>query len=49
MAMFWQTKTFKTSEAMREWLAKREGRIQWNEIFVNNAYGVEWRDLRIIG
>ena len=45
----WRTKTFKTSEAMTRWLAKRDGHIQWQEIFVNNAYGVKWRPLRIIG
>jgi hypothetical protein len=45
----WTTKTFKTREAMTRWLAKREGRIQWQEIFVNNAYGLEWRPLRWVG
>ena len=34
---------------MREWLARRAGAIQYTEIFVNNAYGVEWRPLRRIG
>jgi hypothetical protein len=44
----WQTKTFKTKEEMQAWLEKREGRIQYQEIFVNNAYGVQWRPLRIV-
>lgn len=42
----WQTKTFKTRAKMEAWLAKMEGRIQFEEIFVNNAYGVVWRKLR---
>lgn len=45
----WRTKTFKTQEAMQAWLDKREGRIQYNEIFINNGYGVECRKLRKIG
>ena len=44
----WHTKTFKTKEKMKQWLAKREGKIQWEEVFVNNAYGVLYRRLRII-
>jgi hypothetical protein len=44
----WQTKTFKTREAMEKWLKKREGRIQYTQIFINNGYGVEWRPLKII-
>lgn len=35
----WETKTFKTREAMVAWLKKREGRIQYEEIAVNNGYG----------
>ena len=45
----WRTKTFRTREAMQNWLAMMEGRIQWSEIFVENAYGVEYRMLRRIG
>jgi hypothetical protein len=44
----WETKTFKTREAMQAWLAKREHRIQWEEIFVNNAFGLTYRALRVI-
>lgn len=42
----WQTKTFKTSAAMKKWLDKRAGKIQYDPIFVENGYGVEWRKLR---
>jgi len=44
----WQVKTFKTRDAMLSWL-ERHPSIQWHEVFVNNAYGVEWRPLRRIG
>jgi hypothetical protein len=43
---FWKTKTFKSIEAMNNWLSKNDGFIQWNEIYLNNAYGVEYRQLR---
>jgi hypothetical protein len=44
----WRTKTFKTREKMADWLSRMNGRIQYEEIFVNNAFGVEWRMLRIV-
>lgn len=31
------------------WLERNEGLIQWEQIFVNNAYGVTYRKLRVIG
>lgn len=43
---FWKTRSFKTIESMNNWLAKNDGLIQWNEIYLNNAYGVEYRKLR---
>jgi len=42
----WKTKIFKTKSTMEKFLCKHEGKIQWVEIFVNNAYGIEWRKLR---
>lgn len=44
----WDTKIFKTREAMQSWIEKNDHKMQWNEIFVNNAYGVEYRKLRVI-
>jgi hypothetical protein len=44
----WQVKTFKTREAMKAWLDRNSHKIQWVEVFVNNAYGVEYRKLRRI-
>lgn len=41
----WKTKTFRTRIEMDRWLFKRDGRIQWHEIFINNGYGVEYRKL----
>jgi len=43
---FWKTRTFKTIEAMNAWLSKNDRLIEWNEIYLNNAYGVEYRQLR---
>lgn len=45
----WEVKTFKTKEAMKTFIAKNEHKIQWHEVFVNNAYAVEFRQLRVIG
>ena len=53
----WKTKTWKfTAETigearakMRVWLERRRGRIEWEEIFVDNAYAVQYRELRWIG
>jgi hypothetical protein len=42
----WKTRIFKTKEAMNQFLLRNEGRIQWHEVFINNAYGVEYRKLR---
>jgi hypothetical protein len=44
----WNTKIFKSKDTMQQWLARNDSKIQWVEIFVNNAYGVEYRKLRII-
>lgn len=44
----WNTKIFKNKEAMTEWLVRNDSKIQWVEIFVNNAYGVEYRKRHVI-
>lgn len=46
MNYFWKVKTFKTIEARDAWLLKHDGLIQFDEIFINNAYGIEYRYLR---
>ena len=45
----WKTKRFTTFTEMAAWIGKREQRIQYTQLFVNNAYAVEWRPLRRIG
>jgi hypothetical protein len=40
----WKTKKFKTQEAMQAFIKK--GGIQWQEVFINNAYAIEYRKLR---
>ncbi len=44
----WKIRTFKTRKAMLKWLASHEHSIQWREVFVNNAYGLEYRPIRFI-
>ena len=44
----WNTKVFKTKQAMTAWLSRNDSKVQWVEIFVNNAYGVEYRKLRVV-
>lgn len=41
----WITRTFKTKENMQKFLDKNKNKIQWHEIFINNAYGIEYRKL----
>ena len=44
----WIVKVFKTRAAMTRWVERNGHRYQWHEIFINNAWGVEARKLRII-
>lgn len=46
MNYFWKTRTFRTIEARDAWLLKYDRLVEFNEIFVNNGYGVEYRYLR---
>ena len=45
---YWQLKKFKTRQEMEAFIAKYSN-IQWREVFVNNAYAIEFRELRQIG
>jgi hypothetical protein len=45
----WKIKKFKTRRELVAWTATRGHRYQWHEVFINNAYGVEYRPLQIIG
>ena len=42
----WQTKTFKTKQAMDKFIETNAGKIQYVVIYVNNGYGIEYRKLR---
>lgn len=44
----WQTKTFKTADAMNRWCDRAEGRYQFNILFVENGWAVDFRPLRIV-
>lgn len=45
----WETKLFKTKAAMDRWIEKNGHKYQYEEILVNNAYGLLVRKLRVIG
>jgi 8-amino-3,8-dideoxy-alpha-D-manno-octulosonate transaminase len=42
----WKTKEFKDAEAMRLFISNN--RIEWEEVFINNGYCIEYRYLRSI-
>jgi len=44
----WETKIFKTKKQMEKFIDAHRDKIQWQEIFINNAYGIEYQKLRII-
>lgn len=55
--VMWRTKIFRFRDEatmkiarakLEAWLARRKGRIQFEEIFVDNAYAVDYRSLRRI-
>ena len=41
----WQNKTFKTHEAIQKFIDKNKNRIQYQEVFINNGYAIEYRKL----
>lgn len=45
----WEVKIFKTTKARDSWIARNRHAYQFVEIFVNNAYGLDVRKLRVIG
>ncbi len=44
----WKFRQFKTKVAYNNFLKRNEGKIQVVEVFVNNAYALEYRKLRRI-
>lgn len=43
----WRIRTFKTKENMKKFLVEHK-HIQYNEIFINNGYAIEYRQLKRI-
>lgn len=43
----WKFKEFKTHEKLLAFVAK--GGIQWQEVFINNGYAIEYRKLVVRG
>jgi len=41
----WETKLFKTLDSMNKWIDKNQNRFQIVPIFVDNAYGIEYKKL----
>jgi hypothetical protein len=41
----WETKTFKTRARMYAWLGRHKDQIEYVELYVNNAYGLQYRRL----
>jgi len=44
----WIKKEFKTRKAMNAFIKKNENKIQYEEIFMNNKYCIEYRKLHRI-
>ncbi len=44
----WETKIFKTKKQMNNWIEKNKSKIQFEEIFIENGFAVEYRKLRVL-
>jgi len=44
----YQIKSFKTRNQFNQWVKKNDTKTQWQEVFVNNAFAVEYKALRLI-
>ena len=42
----YQIKEFKTREQLNKWIEANDRKTQWQEVFVNNAFAVEYKALR---
>lgn len=45
MAFYWKTKEFKTYIEMDNWINKNSHKYRIEQIFVNNKYAVQYKDL----
>jgi hypothetical protein len=41
----WTALEFNTFDQLQEWIDQFDGRTQWNEIFIKDGYGVEYKKL----
>ena len=46
--MFWKIKTFKGKKEMERFIEVYGHRMEWQEIFINNGFGIEYRMLTVI-
>lgn len=46
---YWKTKEFTSRKQMNKWIEKHGKNYQWEEIFINNGFGIEYRKLLKIG
>jgi len=42
---YWKIKEFKTQEKMDAWIEKNQSKYQIVVLFINNSFGVEYREL----
>jgi len=43
----WISKTFKTRSQMKKFIVTHKNKIEWQEVFINNGYAIEYRKHRI--
>jgi vacuolar-type H+-ATPase subunit F/Vma7 len=44
----WSTKVFKTEDELKRWIKKNQNKFQYEIIYINNGYAVEYRKLKRI-
>lgn len=45
MLRYWKTKKFNTKEQLNDFFDKNRNRYQMQEVFINNAFGLDYRPL----
>lgn len=41
----WEIKTFKTKKQLNNFIKRNKNKIQYNVIFINNGFGIEYKKL----
>ena len=44
----WTIRKFRTKESMTKFIENNKHRIQYQEVFINNGYAIEYRKLRVV-